>query len=54
MNHRKYFDLLTRVKMEYIEQGYDVHEGIDAKPHTFYYDMAAQHRVIRSFSSLKS
>uniref|UniRef100_F1L2S0 Gamma-butyrobetaine dioxygenase n=1 Tax=Ascaris suum TaxID=6253 RepID=F1L2S0_ASCSU len=48
MNHRKYFDLLTRVKMEYIEQGYDVHEGIDAKPHTFYYDMAAQHRVIRT------
>uniref|UniRef100_A0A914RW94 TauD/TfdA-like domain-containing protein n=1 Tax=Parascaris equorum TaxID=6256 RepID=A0A914RW94_PAREQ len=48
INHRKYFDLLTRVKMEYIEQGYDVHEGSDGKPYTFYYDMAAQHRVIRT------
>ncbi|KHN74198.1 putative gamma-butyrobetaine dioxygenase [Toxocara canis] len=48
IHHRKQFEILNRVKIEYIEQGYDTHEGSDSKLHTFHYNMAARHRVIRT------
>jgi len=37
---------LTSTPIEYIEEGFDVHEGADGKPHRFDYDMTARHRVI--------
>lgn len=33
--------------MEYIEEGFDVHEGPDGQPKHFYYDMCARHRIIQ-------
>uniref|UniRef100_A0A1I7UQQ5 TauD domain-containing protein n=1 Tax=Caenorhabditis tropicalis TaxID=1561998 RepID=A0A1I7UQQ5_9PELO len=40
------FRILTTQSMEYIEEGYDVHE-INGKEFRFDYDMCARHKVIR-------
>uniref|UniRef100_A0A1I7XU42 TauD domain-containing protein n=1 Tax=Heterorhabditis bacteriophora TaxID=37862 RepID=A0A1I7XU42_HETBA len=41
------FDILTKHDMEYIEEGYDVHEGPDGQPNRFEFDMCARHRTIK-------
>ncbi|CAB3404641.1 unnamed protein product [Caenorhabditis bovis] len=41
------FELLSKYSMEYIEEGYDVHE-IDGKDFRYDYDMCARHKVIET------
>ncbi|CAI5443619.1 unnamed protein product [Caenorhabditis angaria] len=42
------FEVLTKYSMEYIERGYDVHEGQNGiAEQRFDYDMCARHKVIR-------
>uniref|UniRef100_A0A7E4UUC6 TauD domain-containing protein n=1 Tax=Panagrellus redivivus TaxID=6233 RepID=A0A7E4UUC6_PANRE len=45
-NHPEAFKILTETQLEYIEEGYDIHErnGADYK---FTFDMTARHRVIK-------
>ncbi|VDK63994.1 unnamed protein product [Anisakis simplex] len=45
-HHQKEFEVLSRVNIEYIEQGYDSHPMENGELETFHYDMAAKHRVI--------
>ncbi|CAD6195604.1 unnamed protein product [Caenorhabditis auriculariae] len=47
------FETLTHYSMEFIEEGYDVHE-IGAESRRFDYDMCARHKVIRTNDSEKS
>ncbi|CAI4230887.1 unnamed protein product [Auanema sp. JU1783] len=41
------FNLLTKHSMEYIEEGYDVHDGPDGAPRKFDFYMTARHKVIK-------
>uniref|UniRef100_A0A914EQT4 Gamma-butyrobetaine dioxygenase n=1 Tax=Acrobeloides nanus TaxID=290746 RepID=A0A914EQT4_9BILA len=40
------FEILTKTTIEYIEEGFDVHDR-DGKIHKFDFDMAARHKVLR-------
>ncbi|CAJ0605264.1 unnamed protein product [Cylicocyclus nassatus] len=41
------FDILTKYSLEFIEEGYDVHEGPNGNPKRFDYNMSARHRTIK-------
>ncbi|VDO52127.1 unnamed protein product, partial [Haemonchus placei] len=41
------FDILTKYSIEFIEEGFDVHEGPDGKSQKFDYNMCARHRTIK-------
>ncbi|PAV56791.1 hypothetical protein WR25_05047 [Diploscapter pachys] len=41
------FRILTTTTLEFIEEGFDVHEGDDGKPRKFEYDMCARHETIK-------
>lgn len=45
-NYNNLYNILTKINIEYIEEGYDIHER-DGKPFKFDFDMVARHRVIR-------
>ncbi|KAH7727654.1 CBN-GBH-1 protein [Aphelenchoides avenae] len=44
--HPKHFEALCSTDIEYIEEGFDVHDR-DGREHKFDFDMAARHKVIR-------
>ncbi|KAK6034883.1 gamma-butyrobetaine dioxygenase, partial [Cooperia oncophora] len=41
------FDLLTKHSFEYIEEGFDVHEGPDERPIKFDFNMCSRHKTIQ-------
>ncbi|PIO75697.1 hypothetical protein TELCIR_02255, partial [Teladorsagia circumcincta] len=41
------FDILTKYSIEFIEEGFDVHEGTDGEPVKFDFNMCARHRTIQ-------
>ncbi|EPB77063.1 putative gamma-butyrobetaine dioxygenase [Ancylostoma ceylanicum] len=41
------FNILTKYSLEFIEEGFDVHDGPDGKPKKFDYNMCARHRTIK-------
>ncbi|VDL72843.1 unnamed protein product [Nippostrongylus brasiliensis] len=45
------FDVLTKYSLEFIEEGFDVHDGPNGEPKRFDYNMCARHRTIKRLSS---
>ncbi|WKX96606.1 hypothetical protein Q1695_012777 [Nippostrongylus brasiliensis] len=41
------FDVLTKYSLEFIEEGFDVHDGPNGEPKRFDYNMCARHRTIK-------
>ncbi|VDO70709.1 unnamed protein product [Heligmosomoides polygyrus] len=41
------FKTLSECSLEFIEEGFDVHDGSDGKPKRFDYNMCARHRTIK-------
>ncbi|ETN82054.1 hypothetical protein NECAME_08207 [Necator americanus] len=41
------FEILSKYSLEFIEEGYDIHDGPDSTPKKFEYNMCARHRTIK-------
>ncbi|VDM75688.1 unnamed protein product [Strongylus vulgaris] len=41
------FDILSKHSLEFIEEGFDIHDGSDGNPKRFDYNMCARHRTIK-------
>lgn len=46
-NHPDLFRLLCEIPLEFIEEGFDIHELMDGRQERFDYDMVARHKTIK-------